>query len=691
MESLTEKSQLFQELFYWEESKGEKIVNYTRLFICLVFCLYTLSKVKTLQIPEFTLATKLSLSCSSFVLFYSGVLLLLFQKNIYHKIIKYISITIEVLFSVLILYVYKLEPPAVYAKIYFLAHYSLVYIFIFLAIMRYNSALGIYAGVLAAGLYYVFIIHDNYMTDLNISFMTPDGNSHVTAITYSDSFINTIYLLIMGVIASIVTINLKRFVIYAVIRENEKYTEQLEESVLTAVNKENKKYLENIKEGLLYINNKLQIEDQYSHSLITLFEHKSVKGLNFIDFIYPDKTHFAEDRKELQKFLTLLFNNIHTDMEMLEEINPLKYRSIQITDVEGIIKDKVIDASFYRLINNGMVEKVLVIIQDKTDIIQAQKQLVDIKEKHEDELENINIILRNDPKSINDFTENSLILINDTKIYLDQLVETPIIDDILNQYQSLKEQSRHLGFNRISDLCNNIENSLTIIRNNKKFDVSMLKKEMTDKIQKLILEFENLKTLKKRYKGFSANVIKNKENTEFFNSLQKLCLDLTVKMEKKSDLKIINNLEKIPHKQVIRNILHHLINNAVEHGIEDSYERIANNKNEIGLIELVFKENDDFHIIEVRDDGMGIDFNRLKQIVIEKKFVPDLKDIQNKSMLLKQLFRSGFSTKNSETKLAGQGTGLSAVVAETKKLNATISVNTAPNKGTIFSIKIPKI
>jgi two-component system chemotaxis sensor kinase CheA len=141
----------------------------------------------------------------------------------------------------------------------------------------------------------------------------------------------------------------------------------------------------------------------------------------------------------------------------------------------------------------------------------------------------------------------------------------------------------------------------------------------------------------------------------------------------------------------LKAILIHMLQNAVDHGCETTKQRIKLGKPEAGRIMLkAFNKGDDV-VIEISDDGMGLDVERIRKKAVEKKLLEKEKArALSEDQIIPIIFESGFSTKDVSV-YSGRGIGMDVVATTVKKLNGTISVKTVKNVGTIFTISLPLI
>ena len=134
--------------------------------------------------------------------------------------------------------------------------------------------------------------------------------------------------------------------------------------------------------------------------------------------------------------------------------------------------------------------------------------------------------------------------------------------------------------------------------------------------------------------------------------------------------------------------LTHMIRNAVDHGLEDSAKRIAAGKPEEGTVTLSAAHKSGRVIIEVSDDGGGINRERVQQIAEEKGLIPEGLDLSD-SEVDGLLFMPGFSTAKEVSNLSGRGVGMDVVRSAIQALGGRISITSTPGVGTTFSISLP--
>jgi two-component system chemotaxis sensor kinase CheA len=134
--------------------------------------------------------------------------------------------------------------------------------------------------------------------------------------------------------------------------------------------------------------------------------------------------------------------------------------------------------------------------------------------------------------------------------------------------------------------------------------------------------------------------------------------------------------------------LMHLVRNAVDHGIEPEAERIRAGKPRKGMITLSASQRGNSVVIEVEDDGGGMNLQRIHEKGVEDELIQPGVGMEEKD-LMKLIFQPGFSTRNHADKISGRGVGLDVVARNVAHLRGMIDVVTLQGKGSKFQVTLP--
>ncbi len=179
---------------------------------------------------------------------------------------------------------------------------------------------------------------------------------------------------------------------------------------------------------------------------------------------------------------------------------------------------------------------------------------------------------------------------------------------------------------------------------------------------------------------------------EVLNRFPRTLRDLSTKYQKPVDLKL-SGTGVLVDKAVLEKLydpLLHLFRNAFDHGIESPQLRRQQNKAERGQIEIRAYHQGSQTVIEMRDDGQGINLERIAEKAVEVGLIAaDEVALTPTSKLLDLLFEPGFSTASKITEISGRGVGLDVVRSQLRFLKGTVTVHSHQGRGTTFILRIP--
>lgn len=168
--------------------------------------------------------------------------------------------------------------------------------------------------------------------------------------------------------------------------------------------------------------------------------------------------------------------------------------------------------------------------------------------------------------------------------------------------------------------------------------------------------------------------------------------DLSKKLDKKMELYITGEDTELDRTVIdeIGDPIMHMIRNSADHGLEPTDVRIERGKPEVGTIALnAFQEGNNV-VIEVKDDGNGIDTERVKAKAVEKGAITqEQADSMTEKEAIDLLFRPSFSTAEKITDVSGRGVGLDVVKSKIEALGGDVEVKSVFGQGSTFSIRLP--
>jgi two-component system chemotaxis sensor kinase CheA len=142
--------------------------------------------------------------------------------------------------------------------------------------------------------------------------------------------------------------------------------------------------------------------------------------------------------------------------------------------------------------------------------------------------------------------------------------------------------------------------------------------------------------------------------------------------------------------EMMKDPLMHLIRNAIYHGIETADQRLAQNKPATATIRLKGRRTTTHIVIEVEDDGKGLDTELIKSTALRRNLLQqDELDTMSREQIHALIFSSGFSTNSIVTDISGRGVGLNVVKSNVEQLKGNIEIESEPGQGSVFSINLP--
>jgi len=177
-----------------------------------------------------------------------------------------------------------------------------------------------------------------------------------------------------------------------------------------------------------------------------------------------------------------------------------------------------------------------------------------------------------------------------------------------------------------------------------------------------------------------------------WNKLPRIIRDISVELGKKVNLDMRGSDTELDRQvlELIKDPLTHMVRNSGDHGIETPAERLASGKSEEGTILLNAFHEGGHIVIEISDDGRGLNGEKIRKKILEKGLATEE---QLKAMTDPQvhqyIFAAGFSTADKITAVSGRGVGMDVVRTNIEKIGGTIEMKSVWTKGTTFTIKIP--
>lgn len=265
---------------------------------------------------------------------------------------------------------------------------------------------------------------------------------------------------------------------------------------------------------------------------------------------------------------------------------------------------------------------------------------------------------------------------------------------MLSQLQDLSEQQTANNHQQLhsseQDRCNQLYNLVqSLVKNAERLEAATEAIDLCSRQSSQIQEKQRLLFTSALDDLLAARMV---PLGEIFNRLPRLLQQLETQHHKPAALKLSGTeilLDKAVAEKLYEPLLH-LVRNAFDHGIEPIEVRQQSGKAKTGQIEIRAFHQGSHLTIEVRDDGQGINYARIRQRAVEQNLIASeqIQDL-NEAQLMDLLFEPGFSTAEQVSNLSGRGVGLDVVRAQLQALQGAVTVYSEPHRGTTFILQVP--
>ncbi|MBN1409066.1 MAG: hypothetical protein JW956_14800 [Calditrichaceae bacterium] len=470
---------------------------------------------------------------------------------------------------------------------------------------------------------------------------------------------------------------------------------ELSKKDLEDAKKETDNILENVKEGFFLLDKKLEISSQYSAVLETIFNRKKLSQLNIIDYL-QDKIP-ADEVENTKNYLELMFD-FNVDDTQIADLNPLVDLKFTFRD-KGLVTTKYLNFTFRR-IKSKKSKKIdlIVTVRDVTQQIMLAQQLKEEEARREKLLQLMLSILDVEPKMLSDFTESA----NRELTFIDDIMNHAEIDDynhllvkVQRSIHLVKGNAKLLNIDFFAEQAHKFEDHVSdLLKSSDEINdnsIQPLRKRLAE-IQTGMTEMESI--IEK-----IGKVLSHKDKTKrtdagmLLHSLENLINSFSSDLGKKIKFDYKNfKRDMIPERYhlLIKEVLIQLIRNSISHGIETPEERLKLKKPEFGVIEIsTFKQNGTVGL-KFRDDGRGLQIEKLKQRAINSgKWTAEEVEKWDRQHLAELIFASGITTSDTVDMVSGRGVGMDGVKHRLSEYKGKINVHFDPDKYCEFEILLP--
>lgn len=486
--------------------------------------------------------------------------------------------------------------------------------------------------------------------------------------------------------------------------------------LLRQENKKVSSLLNNMRQAVFAVKQDGTVVAPVSKHSFDLFGEEIV-GKNLFDLLYKDFDKNSEMFSLLKSAFISVFGENELQWSLMEDQFPETIQA-NLNNSERILK--VSTRPMWDEHEN--LEKIMYLIEDITEWTELNKKLEIQHSLNVKRTEVLQEMISLSREKIDDTIKKISIFCRE----LDQLVQKlSVIDSenyskIYSILHTIKGNSRILGLKNLATSAHETESHLTKLKSvieisehqrfiktslrnffdectvyidiyNDFFNTNFIPQNhlfAKDLFEKKLLELKERipQDVYFELKNFLTYNASQKNKLETF--LNDIVIATASKFNKKIQLNFISDDFSLDEDiySILENSLLHLVQNAIDHGIEDEKSRKELNKKIEGKIDVIIKQLPNEIEITIKDDGSGIDQNKLLKVASEKGI---LTNDANNDEILNLIFKPGITTKDNVSEISGRGMGLDGVLNQINQVKGRIKVASQPSVGTQIKLEIP--
>jgi glucokinase len=478
-------------------------------------------------------------------------------------------------------------------------------------------------------------------------------------------------------------------------REVEKELRKSRNSLQKA-KRETDEILENAAEGLFLLNSKYELSSQYSKALEDIFQENNLAKKNIMELVknrIPDETML-----DVRRYLELMFDP-RVDEISVNELNPLTAIEMNFNMHQQLVSEmKCLSFKFKRIISDGQFNELLVSVDDITEQVRLEKRLNEIETYSKKRLEWLIGILHVEPKLLLEFIENA-------QMEVDAIIDVmrnadhedmyrQVIEKIEESVHLIKDNAGLLDLAFFSNMAHEAEDILVKIKNKTEIQgkdfigLNLHLNEIKNSLREVNSLIEKMSTIQSLFRPKRSY-----ESEKMLNSIKNFISNLSTSLNKQVIL-VHDHFDgtTVPHlfKNLIKDITLQLARNSIRYGIETVEERRDREKSESGTIEIRSQLKDTKFEFSYRDDGCGLQFDKLIQRAkILGKWDSATIESWTESDVGELIFEPGIYTSENFDPVTKRGIGMNTIKDKIKKFNGKITINNLPGKSFEFKIDLP--
>jgi HPt (histidine-containing phosphotransfer) domain-containing protein len=482
-----------------------------------------------------------------------------------------------------------------------------------------------------------------------------------------------------------------------------------------------------------------RIHKDYSLHLTSIFEKDDLCGVNACELLFENSSLNADEISQATAAIDTSLGGDVLGFQINRHCLPAEFKYRR---PHG--RERILELSWNAISNDDIVEKILVTVRDVTDLRILQEEACDRKE----ELEFISELVNISAEAFNRFIASCQDLLAENRRLLHsrsvQLQSMEILKVLFINVHTLKGAARSLYLKKIAKILHEVEQYYALLQTNAQaeWDIAKMRKDL-DEVDGIIALYESINREKLGRKTHGDEIIELHESeilslysktlslSEHVNDashptsilarnmqqtlaahiftpvrqvMDQICesvITLAKDLKKaKPRITIITSVEgdlmlNRQGENLLRKIFIHILRNSMDHGIEQADERRSKGKAEQGHLDISFKEERGAILLRYRDDGRGLDINKIRETAGAQGFTSEHHSLSPEK-IAELIFEPGFSTTTDINDISGRGVGMEAVKNFLKAAGGDIKIHlmeeSPPRSGCYpfyFDIRLP--
>lgn len=466
---------------------------------------------------------------------------------------------------------------------------------------------------------------------------------------------------------------------------------------LVRAKRETDNILATVDQGLFLIDKEGVIGQQQSKALMRIINDEKLAGRKLSEVMGRSLKDNA--RTLLDDFIGILFN-ARVKEKLIVDINPLNQVEMNFVRDDGRVERRYLNFNFKRVSGEEDHDSLLAVVTDVTMQTELTMELERSRVQREQDVEAIVSLLHVPPDRLQAFLVGCRQSLNAVNEQLSAGATTSseliqVLYEIAKPVHRIKGDAAVLKLDSFEMWAHQFEDDIAMLRNRPRLVGNDLL-PLTVKLRSIYEQLENVRGLVDRIgqmRGSFAELTDSGRAENPVSGLEAVLSAVAERNGKRVSLNQTGDFAELPAhmRDDVESIVVQLIRNAVVHGIEAPTVRAAQRKSAQGRVWVDISDIGDAYEVSVRDDGAGLDYDRIRQRAIDAGLLtPDQAQNAERKVLLPLIFRSDFSTAGEATQDAGRGAGLGLVKDLIGRQGGKLAFDSQKEKGTNFRIQFPK-